>query len=128
AGRPIAAILAEGGETLERAGFRLDYLELRDAETLRQPTKGRPLRLLAAATLGRTRLIDNVAVPRNVLSRRPKAHQAIQDSRAARVSLDCFASLAMTPTTAPAPATRGADPPAFWRRRAPRGRGPWERP
>jgi pantoate--beta-alanine ligase len=63
AGRPVAAILAEGRETLERAGFRLDYLEVRDAETLRLPTKGRPLRLLAAATLGRTRLIDNVVVP-----------------------------------------------------------------
>jgi len=63
AGRRIAPILAEGRETLERAGFRLDYLEARDAETLRHPTKGRPLRLLAAATLGRTRLIDNVAVP-----------------------------------------------------------------
>jgi pantoate--beta-alanine ligase len=63
AGRPIAAILAEGREALERAGFRLDYLEARDAETLRRPAKGRPLRLLAAATLGRTRLIDNVAIP-----------------------------------------------------------------
>jgi len=63
AGRPVAAILAEGRETLERAGFRLDYLEVRDAGTLRRAAKGRPLRLLAAATLGRTRLIDNVAVP-----------------------------------------------------------------
>jgi pantoate--beta-alanine ligase len=63
AGRPIAAILAEGRETLERAGLRLDYLEARDVETLRRPTTGRPLRLLAAATLGQTRLIDNVAVP-----------------------------------------------------------------
>jgi len=62
AGRPVAAILAEGRETLERAGFRLDYLEVRDAGTLRRAAKGRPLRLLAAATLGRTRLIDNVAV------------------------------------------------------------------
>ena len=63
AGRPGAAILAEGRETLERAGFRLDYLEVRDAGTLRRAAKGRPQRLLAAAMLGRTRLIDNVAVP-----------------------------------------------------------------
>ena len=63
AGRPVAAILAEGRETLERAGFRLDYLEVRDAGTLRRAEKGRPLRLLAAVTLGPTRLIDNVAVP-----------------------------------------------------------------
>jgi pantoate--beta-alanine ligase len=62
AGRAIAPILAEGRETLERAGFRLDYLEARDAETLRDPAKRRALRLLAAATLGQTRLIDNVAV------------------------------------------------------------------
>jgi len=61
AGRAVGAILAEGRETLERAGFRLDYLEARDAETLRRPAKGRPLRLLAAASLGATRLIDNVA-------------------------------------------------------------------
>jgi pantoate--beta-alanine ligase len=61
-GRSAAAILAEGRETLERAGFRVDYLEARDAESLRSPVEGRPLRLLAAATLGRTRLIDNVAV------------------------------------------------------------------
>jgi pantoate--beta-alanine ligase len=63
AGHAAATILAEGREALERAGFRLDYLEARDAETLRPAAKGRPLRLLAAATLGRTRLIDNVAVP-----------------------------------------------------------------
>jgi pantoate--beta-alanine ligase len=63
AGRRLAPILAEGRETLERAGFRVDYLEARDAETLREAAKGRPLRILAAATLGRTRLIDNVAVP-----------------------------------------------------------------
>ena len=62
AGRPAAAILAEGREALERAGFRLDYLELRDAVTLMPAAKGRPLRLLAAATLGATRLIDNEAV------------------------------------------------------------------
>src|SRR5262249_41706768 len=62
AGRAVAPILAEGREALERAAFRVDYLEARDAETLRQPKKGFPLRLLAAATLGRTRLIDNVAV------------------------------------------------------------------
>jgi pantoate--beta-alanine ligase len=62
AGRPIPAILAEGREALERAGFRLDYLEARDAQTLAPAAKGRPLRLLVAATLGRTRLIDNVAV------------------------------------------------------------------
>lgn len=47
------------------AGFaRIDYLEVRDAETLEayEPGSGRPGRVLVAAWLGRTRLIDNVGV------------------------------------------------------------------
>jgi pantoate--beta-alanine ligase len=49
---------------LATAGFApLDYVELRDAETLGAPAPGRPARLLAAAWLGRTRLIDNVPAP-----------------------------------------------------------------
>lgn len=59
-----AKVLAEGIRTLEAAGFRVDYLEVRDAETLQPVASGatRPLRALAAAWLGKTRLIDNVAV------------------------------------------------------------------
>jgi len=60
--RPAQA--AERGRgALERAGFAVDYLEARDAETLQpiERRKERPIRLLAAARLGRTRLIDNVA-------------------------------------------------------------------
>jgi pantoate--beta-alanine ligase len=56
--------LAEGRRALEAAGFApIDYLELRDAETL-QPVERveRPARVLAAAWLGRTRLIDNMPV------------------------------------------------------------------
>jgi pantoate--beta-alanine ligase len=56
--------IAEGRAALEAAGFRVDYLDVRDAETLRPaaaPEAGRPLRVLAAAWLGKTRLIDNVA-------------------------------------------------------------------
>ena len=34
AGNPIAAILAEGEAQIERAGFAVDYLEARHAETL----------------------------------------------------------------------------------------------
>ena len=63
-GRSITTILAEGREAIERAGFALDYLEARHTETL-TPVKAieeGPLRLLVAAKLGKTRLIDNVAV------------------------------------------------------------------
>ena len=47
---------------LEAAGFDVDYVELADAETLGAPVAGRPRRLLAAARIGGTRLIDNIAV------------------------------------------------------------------
>jgi pantoate--beta-alanine ligase len=61
---PVATAVAERKAQLEAAGFKVDYLEVRDAETLRPaaPDAGRPLRVLAAAWLGKTRLIDNVAV------------------------------------------------------------------
>jgi pantoate--beta-alanine ligase len=52
-----------GAEMLLAAGFtKIDYIEVRDAETLApfQPGSGRPGRVLAAVWLGKTRLIDNV--------------------------------------------------------------------
>jgi len=58
-----AAALA-GRFKLEAAGFRIDYVAVRDPETLK-PLSGpvKPgTRVLAAAYLGKTRLIDNVAV------------------------------------------------------------------
>jgi len=63
-GRPIATILSEGREAIERGGFALDYLEARHAETLVPvgSLKEGPIRLLVAARLGTTRLIDNVGV------------------------------------------------------------------
>jgi pantoate--beta-alanine ligase len=51
-------------KTVGAAGFAIDYIEARHAETL-APLASReagPVRLLAAATLGKTRLIDNVGV------------------------------------------------------------------
>jgi len=63
AGHAIDAALTEGRRTLARAGFVVDYLEARNADTLapvRSATEG-PLRLLVAARLGKTRLIDNIA-------------------------------------------------------------------
>ena len=63
-GELLARVLDEGGATIERAGFTLDYLEARHADTLRPVAAAaeRPIRLLTAARIGRTRLIDNVAV------------------------------------------------------------------
>jgi pantoate--beta-alanine ligase len=64
AGEPIAPAMAGGAEMIERAGFKLDYYEVRQAETLAEVTsrKDGPLRILVAAKLGSTRLIDNIPV------------------------------------------------------------------
>ncbi|MDX1485247.1 MAG: pantoate--beta-alanine ligase [Alphaproteobacteria bacterium] len=64
AGADIAAACAEGRDALIEAGFdKVDYLACVDAGTLEAAvSKDRPLRRLAAAHLGRARLIDNVAV------------------------------------------------------------------
>jgi pantoate--beta-alanine ligase len=64
AGEPIAKVMSEGWIAIEAAGFAVDYFEARHAETLaRVETLGDgPIRLLAAARLGKTRLIDNIAV------------------------------------------------------------------
>ena len=70
-GADVAAQRAWGLAELGQAGFApIDYLEICDAENL-QPIAalGRPARVLAAANLGKTRLIDNVAVAANA----PKA-------------------------------------------------------
>jgi len=63
-GGDIEAALGGAREKLARAGFDpIDYFELRDAETLAPVSSlNRPARLLAAAKLGRTRLIDNLPV------------------------------------------------------------------
>jgi pantoate--beta-alanine ligase len=60
----IARVLDDGTAAMESAGFTLDYLEARHADTLAkvERLKDGPLRLLVAARLGSTRLIDNVAV------------------------------------------------------------------
>jgi pantoate--beta-alanine ligase len=61
---PLPALLDDGRAAVTRAGFALDYLEARHATTLAplaSPKDG-PVRLLIAARIGRTRLIDNVKV------------------------------------------------------------------
>jgi pantoate--beta-alanine ligase len=64
AGVPGAEAVAAARREIEAAGFSVDYVALRDAETLAEAEAGggRPLRLLVAARLGKTRLIDNIAV------------------------------------------------------------------
>ena len=63
-GDDIGAVMAGGAERIAGAGFRLDYLEVRHAETLAPVTsvKDGPARMLVAARIGKTRLIDNVAI------------------------------------------------------------------
>lgn len=61
---PAADVVERARQTLLNEGFSgVDYLDLRDAETLVRLDKiHRPARLLAAVRLGKTRLIDNVPV------------------------------------------------------------------
>jgi len=62
-GEPIEIACSDATHHLDEAGFSsVDYVTVRDAETLDIPSQGRPMRVLAAAWLGKTRLIDNVAV------------------------------------------------------------------
>jgi len=63
-GESIAAVMADGVGEIMRAGFAVDYLEARHALTLApiETRKDGPIRLLVAAKIGKTRLIDNMAV------------------------------------------------------------------
>ena len=62
-GEEVATVLADARATLTAAGFEVDYVALADAETLApDPAADRPRRLLAAARMGSTRLIDNIAI------------------------------------------------------------------
>jgi pantoate--beta-alanine ligase len=63
-GDDVEAAMAGGAELITSAGFTLDYFEARHAETLAPigSVKDGPVRILVAAKLGKTRLIDNVGV------------------------------------------------------------------
>jgi pantoate--beta-alanine ligase len=63
-GELTARVLDEAAAAIERSGFVLDYLEARHADTLAPvaSVKDGPIRLLVAARIGKTRLIDNIAV------------------------------------------------------------------
>lgn len=59
--RDFATLTATARRHLAMAGWRVDYVELRDAATLTTPTSdSRRLVVLGAAWLGTTRLIDNL--------------------------------------------------------------------
>jgi pantoate--beta-alanine ligase len=64
AGDGIEAAMAGGVEQITGAGFTVDYFEVRHAETLAPAgsINDGPLRILVAAKIGKTRLIDNMAV------------------------------------------------------------------
>ncbi len=64
AGEDFKAAMAGGAALVTGAGFALDYFEVRHAETLAPiaSLKDGPMRILVAARLGTTRLIDNISV------------------------------------------------------------------
>jgi pantoate--beta-alanine ligase len=64
AGDDISAATAGGAGLITDAGFALDYFEARHAETLAPiaSVQDGPIRILVAAMIGNTRLIDNIAV------------------------------------------------------------------
>ena len=63
-GDDLKAVMTSGSRTIQDAGFALDYFEARHAETLAPVAsiEDGPLRLLVAAKIGTTRLIDNIGV------------------------------------------------------------------
>jgi pantoate--beta-alanine ligase len=63
-GAPVSSAVQEAKQTLIEAGFlKIDYLALVDAATLEPlDAAAGDMRLIAAATIGTTRLIDNLAV------------------------------------------------------------------
>ena len=73
AGGPVNTAIDVASRDLLGAGFReIDYIDVRDADTLElyDDTRHSKARVLAAAWLGSTRLIDNVAVPSRTSAKR----------------------------------------------------------
>jgi pantoate--beta-alanine ligase len=64
AGDDVEAAMAGGTDLIVGTGFTLDYFEVRHAETLAPiaSIKDGPMRILVAAKIGKTRLIDNIGV------------------------------------------------------------------
>ncbi len=62
--QPIGQAMSVAQGELQQAGFRIDYIAVVDAETLApiETLTERPARILVAARIGSTRLIDNMAI------------------------------------------------------------------
>jgi pantoate--beta-alanine ligase len=61
-GQAISSVTKAANQTLKAAGFTPDYLEVRSASTLKQPQDSdKELVIVAAAYMGKARLIDNLA-------------------------------------------------------------------
>lgn len=60
--RDFKALETAAKADLEAHGWRVDYISVRDAGTLGEAVEGRAKVALAAAYLGRTRLIDNLEI------------------------------------------------------------------
>jgi len=71
AGEPVGPTLTAAKQSLIGAGFlKIDYLALVEAGTLEPLEKpNENMRLIAAATIGKTRLIDNVSVISDTVSK-----------------------------------------------------------
>ena len=61
-GTDFEAMQAKALSTLAAQGWQTDYVALRRQADLGAPQAGQPLVVLAAARLGRTRLIDNLEI------------------------------------------------------------------
>lgn len=57
-----SALQQQASEQLEQAGFKTDYIEIRNTDLTEPPTDSKRLVILAAAFMGKTRLIDNLEV------------------------------------------------------------------
>jgi pantoate--beta-alanine ligase len=64
AGDAVSAAVAAGAQLMTKAGFVLDYCEARHAQTLApiDSAQDGPVRILVAARLGKTRLLDNIGI------------------------------------------------------------------
>ncbi len=60
---PLSEERRAADDLIARGFAKVDYIVVRDADTLATPSRSRLMRVLGAAFLGRTRLIDNFPVP-----------------------------------------------------------------